>query len=509
MTPERSRDLNGGVRTRARRALADTGTRQALAATAGRFRGARVQAAAEYGDFDALRDHGQALRAHTIEHLSEYLALLRRQVESAGGHVHFASTAREAVDAVMQVVRQRRARRVTKSKSMVSEEIELNAVLEAEGVRVVETDLGEYIIQLAHEPPFHIIAPALHKTRAQVADLFREQAGAPLPADPTIPQLNAFARERLREEFLQAEIGITGCNFAVAESGSVVLVTNEGNGRMQTTMPPVMITLMGMERVVPTWEDLGVLLELLARSATGQKLSSYTSVVTGPRREGEADGPEEFHLVIVDNGRSRMLGTEFQEALHCIRCGACLNACPVYQQIGGHAYGWVYSGPIGAVITPLMRGIEEWGELAQATSLCGACWEACPVRIPLHDYLVRIRQHEAMGAGRPRHPLEADLIGAWRWLMSRPGRYRRALGAGSRLGGPVTDDGHLKRAAGWLPVLSGWMAQRDFPAPARRPFRERWAQLERELYGPEQGPSERRPAPGNEAGAKEQGGERP
>ncbi|MFS8640888.1 MAG: LutB/LldF family L-lactate oxidation iron-sulfur protein, partial [Symbiobacteriaceae bacterium] len=382
----------------------------------------REQALAQLGDPLKWRERARSIRAHTLAHLDRYLAQAAEKVEARGGHVHWAADAAEAVEAILGVVRRAGARLVVKSKSMVTEEIHLNEHLEAAGIEVVETDLGEYIIQLAGHKPSHIVAPAVHLSQQQIRELFSREAGRELPDEPEA--LAAFARERLREKFLRADVGISGANFVVAESGTVVLVTNEGNGRMVTSLPRVHIAVMGMERVVPTWEDLGVLLEVLARSATGQKITVYTTFAGGPRRPGEVDGPEEFHLVIVDNGRSNLLGTRFQEALHCIRCGACLNACPVYRQMGGHPYGGVYSGPIGAVITPLLAGFDGWEELPYASSLCGACHEACPVMIPLHDLLVDLREEEVR-QGRAG-AAERLAFRMWRWIFANPRRYRAA-----------------------------------------------------------------------------------
>ncbi len=274
---------------------------------------------------------------------------------------------------------------------MVTEEISMNDALEDIGCEVIETDLGEYILQIDdHDPPSHIVAPALHKNKEQIRDVFHERLGYAKTEQPE--ELALFAREKLREEFLSADIGITGCNFAVAESGSFALVTNEGNARMVSTLPKTQITVMGMERIVPGWEELDIVVSLLTRAAVGQKLTSYITALTGPKQIGEADGPEEFHLVIVDNGRSRILGTEFQEALHCIRCAACINVCPVYRHVGGHAYGSIYPGPIGAVLSPLLSDYDEYKELPYASSLCGACTEVCPVKIPLHEQLIMHRR---------------------------------------------------------------------------------------------------------------------
>jgi L-lactate dehydrogenase complex protein LldF len=374
-------------------------------------------------------------------------------IEAQGGRVFRAPDAAAAVAYILDVAQQREARLVAKGKSMASEEIHLNPALEAAGVDVIETDLGEFIIQLAGETPSHIIAPAIHKTRADVAQLFTADGGVEVP--PDIPAEFAYARQRLRQAFLDADIGITGCNFAVAETGSICLVENEGNGRMCTTLPPVHIAVMGMERIVETWAELDVLLNVLARSATGQALSVYTNILTGPRRADEFDGPEELHVVILDNGRSKIRGTEFESALNCIRCGACLNVCPVYRNVGGHAYGAVYSGPIGAVLTPLLHPDDpEARELSQASSLCGACWEACPVRIPLHDLLLQLRARDAPADGGA---VRRAGFGLWSRVWSTRAGFV-ATKAVSRLGQRLGRG--RKKAPGWA---GAWLSTRDAP----------------------------------------------
>ncbi|MEX1336990.1 LutB/LldF family L-lactate oxidation iron-sulfur protein [Hydrogenibacillus schlegelii] len=453
---------------RVAQALRDDAMRAAVRAAQERFRSGKRAAEVELGDWEAWRALGEAIRRRTIENLDLYLTELADRVEAAGGHVFFAETAAEAVRYIVDVARSRGVRRAVKSKSMVSEEIALNRALEAAGVEVLETDLGEYIIQLAGEAPSHIIAPAIHKNRREIAALFSRAAGTELSDEPEA--LVRFARERLREAFMTAELGITGVNFAVAESGTLVLVTNEGNARMTTALPRIHIAVMGAERVVPTWEELAVLLTLLPRSATGQKITSYVTALTGPRRPGESDGPEEFHLVVVDNGRLDLLGTPYQAALHCIRCGACLNICPVYRQIGGHAYGSVYSGPIGKVISPLLGG-DAWAELPHASSLCGACTDACPVRIPLHELLIEHRTDQAAAGRRPA--AERLLFRLYGALVTRPALYRRAIRLARFCLRPLADrEGWIRRAIG---PLAGWTKMRDFPLPARRPFLDRWA----------------------------------
>jgi len=448
-------------------ALANERLRRAVRKATDNFKNGKTRAMQEYEDWEGMRERARAIRAHTIQHLDYYLAQLAAKVRQNGGHVHFASSAEQAVEIVRNIARHYGVKSVAKSKSMISEEIHLNQALEADGIQVYETDLGEYIIQLAGETPSHIVGPALHKTREEIAELFSKLEGKPLSTDT--PTLTAVARRQLRQIFLTADMGITGCNFAVAETGSVTLVTNEGNGRMVTSLPRIQVTLMGMERIVPRLEDLDLLLTMLTRSATGQKSTSYVTVVSGPRKPGEKDGPEAFHLVIVDNQRSTLLGGEFEEALNCIRCGACLNVCPVYRQIGGHAYGWVYSGPIGAVLTPLYKGIEEWGEVALASSLCGACYETCPVKIPLHDMLIGIRRKSA--SAKQTHPVERLIFRGFGWMMERPGLYRMAQRAGRWLAKPLVRNGRFRHAP---PPLSYWTKTRELPAPAAKSFGEIW-----------------------------------
>ncbi|MCS7207093.1 MAG: LutB/LldF family L-lactate oxidation iron-sulfur protein [Dehalococcoidia bacterium] len=441
------------------------------------FHEARAHALAEIGleRWEALREQGRRIKAHTIRHLDHYLEMLAQQVERHGGKVCWASTAQEANTYVLQVARRHGARLIIKSKSMVSEEMGLTQVLEAAGIETVETDLGEYIIQLAGERPFHIIAPAIHKSKEEVSDLFVRRLGAERVSD--IPALAGIARRVLRQKFIQADIGITGVNFAVAETGTIVLVTNEGNGRMCTSMPRVHIAIMGMEKVIPRWEDLAVFIALLTRAATGQRISSYVTFVTGPRRADEEDGPEEFHLVILDNGRSRMLeDPELQEALFCIRCGACLNACPVYGKVGGHAYGWVYPGPIGSIVTPMLVGLPKAKDLPNASSLCGACREVCPLRINIPHMLLALRQRLSEGPPTERkvNLLEKALMRGWLFLVEHPWAFTWAGRVGSLLQRPLVRGGHIP----WLPPpLNGWTRSRDFPPVAHRSFRLRWKAL--------------------------------
>jgi len=458
------------------RALADEQLQQALRHLRGNFVVRRAQAAARLPEFDSLRDAARAIKDEALEHLDLYLERFAAKVEESGGIVHWCSDAAEARAVILDICRGLGARTVTKGKSMVSEEIGLNDHLAAHGIEPIETDLGEYIIQLRGETPSHLIAPAIHVTRAQVADAFR---AAHTDLDPARSldepaTLLAEARDRLRQRFLAADVGITGANFLVAETGSTVIVTNEGNGDLTQTLPKAHIVLAGIEKVVPTLEDVATILRVLARSATGQEMSVYTTLSTGPRRAGDRDGPAAFHVVLLDNGRVRMLGSEFREALRCIRCGACLNGCPVYQAIGGHAYGWVYGGPIGAVLSPAFLGLAAAPDLPQASSLCGRCEDVCPVRIPLPRLLRRWREvafAARIGAGRSR-----VVTRAWVWLARRPRLYRLLTGLAARLLGFA---GRREGAFRFLPFASGWTATRDFPAPEGRTFHSRWQQRER------------------------------
>ncbi|WP_199620860.1 LutB/LldF family L-lactate oxidation iron-sulfur protein [Paenibacillus alkalitolerans] len=464
------------VKERAQLALNDEFLRKAVRFTTERLRNGKQKASEEHGNWEEWRERGRQIRLHTIAHLDFYLNQFADNARANGVHVHFAETAEEAVKLTLAIAERKQAKSVVKSKSMVTEELHLNRALADIGVEAVETDLGEYIIQLADETPSHIIIPAIHKNRYQIAELLSAEAGETLPPDTTA--LAGFARKKLREKFLEADIGMTGCNFAIAETGSMVLFENEGNARMVTTVPKTQITLMGMERIIPTWADLEVMATLLPRSATGQKLTVYMSGITGPRRSKDADGPEEMHIIIVDNGRSLQLGDpEFQELLNCIRCGACLNACPVYRHIGGHAYGGTYSGPIGAVLTPALNAnVAEWDDIANASSLCGACYEACPVKIPLHDMLVYLRKRKV---DKGFSPVTEKLgMKGFAAVMSDSKRFRAALKLG-RIGQRfVARDGYIKAKLG---PLKGWNSYRYAPSLPKESFRDRWSTLEQEL----------------------------
>lgn len=453
-------------RQQARIALEDIQLQGALENATGKFHQGRSAALAALPQAEALRDHFQAIRQATLARLAEHLETFERQAQAAGAQVHWARDAAEARAIVLQLAQQHGARLVVKSKSMVSEEIQLNPALEAAGVTPVETDLGEWIIQLAGEPPSHIIGPALHKTRAQVAELFSQQVGRSLPPDD-IPQLTAEARRLLRRRFLEADMGISGANLLVAETGSIVLVENEGNIRLTTSAPPVHIAIVGLEKIAPTWDEAAVWLALLARSATGQPFSIYTSVITGSARSDDPDGPREVHIILLDNGRSQLVGGVYEEALHCIRCGACLNVCPVYRTAGGHAYGSPYSGPIGAVISPLLFGLEAYAGLPQASSLCGACLEVCPARIDLPRLLLELRAEVVQRGLLPWPERVAEQAAAA--LMRTPRRLRLTTRL-ARLGQRPLAQGRRLR----LPAALNPVAPRRLPALAPRPFRDLW-----------------------------------
>lgn len=463
-------------RAAARRALADAGLQQALARSRSGFVGRRREAVALLPEFEALRDQARAAKDHALAHLDVYLQEFEARVHRAGGQVHWAEDTRGACAAVLEICRRAGARRVIKGKSMASEEIGLNPALEAAGLEVLESDLGEYILQLAGEPPSHIIAPALHKNREQVVRLFREHH----PRQETdaggegIRALVDQARRVLRRRFLEAEVGITGANALIAETGATLIVTNEGNADLAATLPRVHIVTAGIDKLVATLDDAGALLRVLASSATGQAMSAYTSLYAGPRRPGDADGPEEFHVVLIDNGRSRMLGTEFQDMLRCIRCGACLNHCPVYGAVGGHAYEAVYPGPMGAVLTPLIEGLEPAYDLPNACTLNGRCEVVCPVRIPLPRLLraLRRRQFEA-GLGSRRGRLALKL---WAFAARRPWLYRQLMAMAAAL---LNRLGRRRGSLRRLPLAGGWTAARDLPAPRSRSFMQAWRAGER------------------------------
>jgi L-lactate dehydrogenase complex protein LldF len=456
---------------RARHALHDPQLRRALTHVEAGFVERRAKAVAALPEFEALRDQVKAIKDHTIAHLDLYLEAYEEKVRESGGEVHYAETAADARDIMLRLCRDAGARTVTKGKSMVAEEIGLNEHLAANGVTPVETDLGEYIIQLRDEPPSHIIAPAVHVTREQIEADFR-RAHPFLPADRDLSEPSALlgeARAVLRERFLSADVGITGANFLIAETGTSVIVTNEGNGDLTQNLPRVHIVLATIEKITPTLEDVSQILRVLARSATGQEVSVYTTFSTGPRRDGDPDGPDAYHVVILDNGRSAVLGTEFQDMLRCIRCGACLNHCPVYQEVGGHAYGWVYPGPMGAVLSPMLIGVDKAGHLPNASSFCGRCEAVCPMKIPLPNMMRHWREREFERHLTPKRYRQG--LKFWAWFARRPRMYAWATGLAMRvLGNFRWRRGRYR----WLPFAGSWSEHRDMPAPEGMTFQDMW-----------------------------------
>jgi L-lactate dehydrogenase complex protein LldF len=455
----------------AKAALADAELQKALALVEVNFIVRRRAAADQLPEFEALRDEARDIKDHALAHLDLYLEEYEKRVVANGGHVHFAVDAEEARRIVLDVCRRLDAKTVTKGKTMIGEEIGINSFLEANGVVPIETDLGEYLIQLRGELPSHIIAPAVHLTKAQVAADFRRcHADLPRDRDLTEPTtLAAEARTVLRQKFLAADVGITGANFLIAETGSSVIVTNEGNGDLTQTLPKAHIVLASIDKVVPTLEDLSQLLRVLARSATGQEASVYTTVSTGPRRADDPDGPNEYHVVILDNGRSNMLGGQFRDILRCIRCGACMNHCPVYSAIGGHAYGWVYPGPMGAVMTPALVGIDKTGHLPNASTFCGRCEEVCPVRIPLPKMLRHWREREFERRLSPA-TVRAGLR-FWAFFARHPRLYGLATLVFAR---SLAWFGRRRGRFRFLPFARGWTRHRDFPAPMGSTFQAQW-----------------------------------
>ena len=455
----------------ARVALADGQLQKALGNVRAGFIDKRRKAVEALPEFELLRDRARDIKNHTLEHLDLYLETYEAKVLSSGGVVHWAETAEHARDIILDICRKADARTVTKGKSMITEEIGLNEFLETNGIRPVETDLGEYIIQLRGEHPSHIIAPAVHLNKEQVeADFRRVHDHLPDHRDLSEPEaLLGEARRVLRSQYFEADVGITGANFLVAETGTSIIVTNEGNGDLTQVLPRVHVVVASIEKMVPTLEDVSQILRVLARSATGQEMSVYTTLSTGPRRNGDVDGPEQYHVVLLDNGRSSMLGTEFQDMLRCIRCGACMNHCPVYHAVGGHAYGWVYPGPMGAVLTPSLIGVDKGGHLPNASTFCGRCESVCPMKIPLPKMMRHWREREFERGLNPA--TQRFGLGLWAYFARRPRLYRLA----AALGIPVLSlMGGRKRRYSWLPFAGSWTRHRELPAPESRTFMQQW-----------------------------------
>jgi L-lactate dehydrogenase complex protein LldF len=449
-------------------ALEDIQLQTALERGTGNADGRRRQVMGELSDAYALRQQGRGARLRALADLPDLLEQMEHNLTANGGHVLWATDAEEALQHILTICQKHDLKRGVKSKSMVTEELGLLPFLEKHGIRMVETDLGEYIVQVNESHPSHIVMPVMHMTKEEIRDLFMKKLAMPYTNDAE--GITAFARKHLREEFLQADFGMSGGNFMIAETGTVVIVTNEGNGRLSTGMPPVHIAVVGIEKIIPTWEDFATLIQLLPRSATGQRMTVYVNMFNGPARAGEPDGPQEFYLVLVDNGRSNIYASEYTEALACIRCGACLNACPVYQNVGGHSYGSVYSGPIGAIVTPLLKGKENASPLPFASSLCGACKSACPVDINIPDMLLALRRDlEA-----EQDPIWQAGIKAWRFGNQHPLLFQmggKFASAATHALASVTGQDTLDN----LPYpLSGWTDYRDFPSFASESFHEWW-----------------------------------
>lgn len=449
-------------------ALDDIQLKTALTRGTGNADGRRRQVMGELPESYALRQQGRGAKLRALADLPDLLEQMERNVTAHGGHVRWAATATEALHHIRDICTTHNLKRGVKSKSMATEEIGLLPFLKENGIQMVETDLGEYIVQVDESHPSHIVMPVMHMTKEEVRDLFIEKLDMPYTDDPG--DMTQFARKILREEFLNADFGMSGGNFLIAETGTVAIVTNEGNGRLSTGMPRVHIAVVGIEKIVPTWEDFATLIQLLPRSATGQRMTVYVNMFNGPARADEPDGPEEFYLILLDNGRSDIYATEYAEALACIRCGACLNACPVYQNVGGHSYGSVYSGPIGAIITPLLQGKEKASHLPFASSLCGACKQACPVDINIPDMLLKLRrdlEHE-------QDSIWQIGMKAWNFGNSHPLLYQmggKAASKASTLVAKATGNDRIQH----LPYpLHGWTQFRDFPPFADQSFHEWW-----------------------------------
>lgn len=452
----------------ASRKLADPQVQRALRNAKGKLVVSRAKSILELDNFEDIRDAAARIRDFGMQHMDVLLEEWEKNAAAAGTIVHWVESPQDVNALVIEIARNNSVRKIIKSKSMLGEETNLNHALEAAGLDVRETDLGEYIIQQAGETPSHIIAPAVHKSKEDIADLFAEKHQRPRLTD--ITEMTHEAREILRPHFLDADMGISGANFLVAETGSTMIVTNEGNGRMTTTMPRVHVAIAGIEKIIPTLEDVSLMLRLLTRSATGQSISNYLSFTTGPKRAGDQDGPGEFHVIIVDAGRTRILASEIREALRCIRCGACMNHCPVYHAVGGHAYGSVYPGPMGAVLTPSLAGIDKAGHLPNASTFCGRCEAVCPMRIPLPKMMRHWREKEFEQHLQPKAARAG--LGLWAFVARRPRLYRMAVSLGmpilARLAGG-------KRRFASLPLAGGWTKWRDLPAPEGRTFIEEYA----------------------------------
>jgi L-lactate dehydrogenase complex protein LldF len=426
----------------------------------------RARNQAKFTDWNSAREAAGAIKYEAVNHLDIYLEQFARNVESRGTKIFWASTGAEAREYIVNLARERGVRSVIKSKTMTSEEIHLNEALEEAGLPVVESDLGEYIVQLRGEAPYHLVFPAMHLDRHEISRLFEEKLGSAPTDDPE--RLTMIAREVMRDKYLAADMGITGANFAVAETGMISITENEGNARLTAALPKIHVAILGMEKIVPRLEDLALLLPMLATAGAGQQLTCYNTLYAGPRQPGEPDGPEEFHLVILDNKRTELLAdAEQRDALHCIRCGACLNVCPIFRNVGGHSYATTYQGPIGSVITPHLRGLQSWKHLSAASSLCGACTETCPVKIDIHHHLLHNRRNAAQA-----QPTWWEKL-AFR-LFALAARSPVLFRIGAKLGGVGLKLRGMIRPGGAIDPLRAWTATRGFPAPAAQSFHDYW-----------------------------------
>lgn len=459
------------------KALANTQLRRNMGKATQTIRGKRANVVEELPDWEALREAGRAIKEHTLHHLDKYLLQLEAAVQQAGGQVHWAADAAEANRIVTEIAQSHQAKEVIKIKSLTTDEIKLNQALADAGINAIETDLAELIIQLANEHSSHILVPAIHKNRAEIREIFMRTLGVDELTDEP-KELAAVARAHLRAKFLSTPMAVSGANFAVAETGTICIVESEGNGRMCLTLPKVLVSVMGIEKLIPTFQDFEVFLQLLPRSSTGERMNPYTSLWSGVT---EGDGPEEFHLVLLDNGRTNVLADEVgRQTLNCIRCSACLNICPVYERTGGHAYGSVYPGPIGAILTPQLVGVEHAKSLPYASSLCGACYDVCPVKINIPEVLIHlrgeaVRQKQTEGGLRAKLDPETLAFKALTKVFSNRKNYERAQQLGKVGQLPLQRDGHIS----WLPgMLSGWTAMRDMPAIPKQTFREWWEERE-------------------------------
>lgn len=449
----------------AERMTHDLRHRELIQVALGKYAAIRDRTRSAYRDWESARQGAADIKAEAVGRLDHYLAEFARNLEARGTRVHWASHSAQAREIILGIVREKRARCIVKSKSMTTEEIHLNEALEKEGFEVVESDLGEFIVQLKKEAPYHIVFPAMHLTRGEISELFARELGSAPTQNPE--DLTMTARRVLRQKYLTADIGLTGANFGVADTGMISITENEGNARLTCAVPRVMVTLMGIEKVLPRLEDLALFLPMLAAIGTGQPLSCYNSFYGGPRQPGEPDGPEEFHLILLDNGRTRLLAdAEQRDSLHCIRCGGCLNVCPIFRNVGGHSYGTTYSGPIGSVITPHLRGLQQWKHLSFASSLCGACTQICPVKINLHHHLLQNRRN---AIAQKRSLWEAFAFRAFAWVINFPALYRISKTV-ARCLQPL----HRTVKGSRLDPAYAWTRTRDLPPVAAQTFKEYW-----------------------------------